>query len=354
MFPERMLEQRSFLRDEEKEVRFLGEEEDEDEESFEDEERDGFDVDGEILAKKRKKKRVTYAESIEDMDFSATFISGVACKPLSWEEEEEIQLKAKAEMAGSLCLTYRRTGLSLKGYFLSQLPDLLPLADFLVYLNLSFNCLCSFPKEVFHLKHLEVLKLRNNPIKFIPEEINQMATLKCLVISFNLLTSLPAGLFALTNLEGLDVSYNELETIPHDIGNLSALTYLNIEGNFITVLPCSVLKLNFLKRLKLENNFLHPYFWNEICQLQPQRLTDLAAHCFAKHKMWKKHRHIPKKIEEILCNFRICDCCPGPLYGDGLQFICAYKNEYGLRLPYLFCSCSPTCYQEYYSRATSQ
>ncbi|XP_008113694.1 leucine-rich repeat-containing protein 63 [Anolis carolinensis] len=353
---ENMLKERSFLRDvEEEESSSEDEDEDEDEEGFQGEERDGFAADGEtsFLAKKRKKKRVTYAESAEDIDFSATLISGVSYKPLSWEEEEENQLKEKAEMAKSFCLTHRRTGLSLKAYFLSQLPDLLPLADFLVYLNLSFNCLSSFPTVVFHLKHLEVLKLRNNPIKFIPEEISQMTNLKCLVMSFNLLTSLPAGLFALPSLESLDVSYNELETIPHDIEQLSDLTYLNIEGNFLTVLPCSVLKLD-LKRLKLENNFLHPYFWDEICQLQPQRLTDLAAHCFAKHKLWKKHRHIPKDIEEILCNYRICDCCPGPLYGDGLHFIYPHKNVYGLRLPYLFCSCSPTCYKEYLSRAASQ
>ncbi|KAH0621917.1 hypothetical protein JD844_023663 [Phrynosoma platyrhinos] len=217
------------------------------------------------------------ADTEYDLDFAASFVSGVAFKPQSRVQDEASQLKTKAETAVSLCLMHRRTGLSLKAYFLSQLPDLSPLADFLLYLNLSFNCLCSFPTEVFYLKHLEVLKLRNNPIKFIPEEISQMKSLKYLVMSFNLLTTLPPGLFTLPNLEGLDVSYNELETIPNDIGNLSTLTYLNVEGNFLYVLPCGIVKLD-LSRLKVENNFLHPYFWNEICCFEPQRLSDMAAH----------------------------------------------------------------------------
>ncbi|XP_060128244.1 leucine-rich repeat-containing protein 63 [Zootoca vivipara] len=235
-------------------------------------------------------------------------------------------------------------------FFLFQLPDLSPLASFLLYLNLSFNYLYFFPTEVFYLKHLEVLKLRNNPIKFIPEDICRMKNLKLLVMSFNLLTTLPAGLFSLPNLQGLDVSYNELEFIPNEIGKLRNLTYLNVEGNLLYVLPCGLLKLK-LSCLKVENNFLHAYFWDEICRLEPQRLTDMAAFCFAKHNLWKVYRKIPRDIHEILLNVKVCDCCTGPLYGKGLQFPRIFRNVYGLSLPYLFSACSPTCYSNYIAEA---
>ncbi|KAJ7341523.1 hypothetical protein JRQ81_005719 [Phrynocephalus forsythii] len=302
--------------------------------------------------KEKKKKRVTYAESVQDLGFAASIVSGIACKPKLRSEDEESQLMAKAEMAVLGCLTHQRTGLSFKAFFLTRLPDLSPLADFLLYLNLSFNFLYFFPEEVFCLKHLEILKLRNNPIRFIPEEISQMKSLKYLDLSFNLLTTLPPGLFTLPNLEGLDISYNEFESISNDIGNLSKLIYLSVEGNLLYVLPCGILKLQ-LSCLKVENNFLHPYFWDDICKLQPQRLTDMAAHCFAKHKLWEFHHEIPENIQDILSNSTVCDCCIGSLYGQGLHFIYVYKNNYGLRLPYLFRACSPTCYRDYVANAAS-
>ncbi|XP_033001250.1 leucine-rich repeat-containing protein 63 [Lacerta agilis] len=309
-------------------------------------------------AKEKKKKRVTYAVESEldyeaELDYDDSLISGMGSEPKLNLEEEETESMSAAYMAVLSCLMHRRTGLSLKAFFLFQLPDLSPLAGFLLYLNLSFNYLYFFPTEVFYLKQLEVLKLRNNPIKFIPDDICRMKNLKLLVMSFNLLTTLPAGLFSLPNLQGLDVSYNELEFIPNEIGKLRNLTFLNVEGNLLYVLPCGLLKLR-LSCLKVENNFLHAYFWDEICHLEPQRLTDMAAFCFAKHNLWRVYRKIPRDIHEILLNFKICDCCTGPLYGKGLQFPRIFRNDYGLRLPYLFSACSPTCYSNYVAAAAAE
>ncbi|XP_053140971.1 leucine-rich repeat-containing protein 63 isoform X2 [Hemicordylus capensis] len=216
--------------------------------------------------KQKKKKRVAYEEP--DMDFGVSLVSGTGCTRFSAKDEEKI-LMTNAEMAVLCCLMHKKTGLSLKAFFLPQLPDLSPLADFLVYLNLSFNDLHDFPREVLNIRTLEILKLRNNPIKFIPRDIYKMKSLKVLIMSFNLLTALPSGLFELSNLEGLDVSYNELEFIPKEIGKLS---------------------------------------------------------------------------------FTACSCCQGFLYGEGLQFIRVYRSIYGLRLPYLFSACSPTCFTDFVSQ----
>ncbi|XP_063156159.1 leucine-rich repeat-containing protein 63 [Candoia aspera] len=251
------------------------------------------------------------------------------------------ELLNKAEMVVLFCIMHRKAGLSLKAHFLSQLPDLLPLSDFLLYLNLSYNNLDCFPPVVFQLNCLEALKLRNNPIKFIPGEISAMRNLKFLIMPFNLLTTLPPELFALPNLQSLDVSYNELEYIPNEIQNLRNLTYLNVEGNLLYSLPCGILKLQ-LSHLLVENNFLHPCFWTESFLMQPQRLTDMAALCFVKHHLWKIYQ-ISEEIQDILSNFAGCDCCKGPLYGKGFRFILVYRNLQGLRLPYQFAACSPDC-----------
>lgn len=82
--------------------------------------------------------------------------------------------------------------------------------------------------------------------------------------------------------------------------NYRALEYLDVEGNQLCVLPGGVLKLP-LKSLRVENNFMHPFLWNESCQNQPQRLTDLAAFSFSKNNLGQRYKEIPKDIQNILC-----------------------------------------------------
>ncbi|XP_077160324.1 leucine-rich repeat-containing protein 63 [Paroedura picta] len=295
--------------------------------------------------KKRRKKKVTYEDQEPDSQYPS-LVSGVGCRSRVGPRGVEKDLMARAEMAVLCCLMHRRTGLSLKAYFIPKVPNLSALADFLLYLNLSFNNLHLFPTEVCDLKHLQILKLRNNPIKSIPEDIKKLTDLRTLIMSFNLLTELPPWLFMLPNLELLDVSYNELESIPNDIKHARSLNCLIAEGNLLYVLPCGILKLP-LKRLRVENNFLHPFFWKEVKQLQPQRLTDMAAFCFVQNDLRERYPEIPEDIQKLLDSCGTCDCCPGPLYGQGLAFLRAYKNIYGLRLPYLFSACSPACYMNF-------
>ncbi|XP_048355737.1 leucine-rich repeat-containing protein 63 isoform X2 [Sphaerodactylus townsendi] len=270
----------------------------------------------------KKRKKVTYSDQLLESE-DLTLVSGVGCRSGLGSADEDAEMATRAELAVVSCLMHKRTGLSLKGYFLTTLPDLSVFCDFLLYLNLSFNDLHFFPTEVCDLKSLQILKLRNNPIRFIPEDIKKMTCLKTLVMSFNLLTELPPWLFMLPNLEFLDVSYNELEYISNGIRNARSLNYFIVEGNLLYVLPCGILKIP-LKRLKVENNFLHPFFWKEIKQLQPQRLGDMAALCFVQNNLRKRYPGIPEDIQKQLD-----------------------RNIYGLRLPYLFSACSPACYMNY-------
>ena len=48
-----------------------------------------------------------------------------------------------------------------------------------------------FPVEVLNLQQLEILKLRNNPLRDLPNDIHRLKNLRTLVASFCMIESLP-------------------------------------------------------------------------------------------------------------------------------------------------------------------
>ncbi|XP_031407890.1 leucine-rich repeat-containing protein 63 isoform X2 [Meleagris gallopavo] len=238
------------------------------------------------------------------------------------KKDEEEKLMFRSQVKVWHCFLNRKTALNLQAYFLFHLPDLTPLMDTLVCLNLSFNNLLFFPMEVFNIKSLQVLVLRSNPIRKIPNDIHRLKSLKKFTISFNLLAELPSG----------------------------KLEYLNTEGNQLSALPCGVLNLP-LKSLRIENNFIHPLLWNEKIQSQPQKLIHLAALCFSTNNLKERYNNITEDIKKILDDFSVCDCCSGPRYGKGLQLIQMYRNVFKFgRLPFYFYACSPSCHRNFVSQ----
>ncbi|MBN3308166.1 LRC63 protein, partial [Amia calva] len=170
-------------------------------------------------------------------------------------------------------------------------------------------------------------------------------------MSFCLVSCLPLGLFLLPCLQFLDISYNLISSVPNDIKNLRALEYLNVEGNQLAALPCGALRLT-LKQLRVTNNYMHPYFWAESTQNQPQRLSHLAAlTLFTSHR---RHSSLPSDIQQDLNNVRVCDCCQGPMSGPGLKLIRPCEKIFGVRkLPFLFSACSPSCYKKFSTQTTN-
>ncbi|XP_031471648.1 leucine-rich repeat-containing protein 63 isoform X3 [Phasianus colchicus] len=204
--------------------------------------------------------------------------------------------------------------------------------------------------QVFNIKSLQVLVLRSNPIRKIPNDIHRLKSLKKFTISFNLLSELPSGLFLLEDLWYLDIAYNYISYIANDIKNLRKLEYLNTEGNQLSALPSGVLNLP-LKFLRIENNFIHPLLWNEKIQNQPQKLIHLAALCFSRNNLKERYNNITEDIQKILDDFSVCDCCSGPRYGKGLQLIQMYRNVFKFgRLPFYFYACSPSCHRNFVSQ----
>ncbi|XP_036600812.1 leucine-rich repeat-containing protein 63 [Trichosurus vulpecula] len=249
-----------------------------------------------------------------------------------------------ARIAVLRCHQHGRNALSFKGFFIENCPNLSILTHQLVYLNLAFNSLTIFPPEVLVLVNLQVLIMRNNPIKEISSDIDALKSLTIFVISYNLLTSLPVGLFSLSKLESLDVSHNEITSIPNEIKNLSALNNLNLDGNELTSLPPGILKLS-PDNFTVENNFLHPLFWKENSINDAQSLKDLALVCFSKNQLWKFYEVLPEEIKQQLVTSKLCDYCQGSLYGKGLHLIRPFDVFNTPLLPILFNVCSPRCFK---------
>ncbi|XP_060688894.1 leucine-rich repeat-containing protein 63 isoform X2 [Hemiscyllium ocellatum] len=275
------------------------------------------------------------------------------------ESSDNVSLDSEEEPEGKVnpydllvlrTITVGNDSLNLRGHFLRQLPDLTALVSILKYLNLSFNTLQDIPAEIYRFSHLEVLNLRDNPIEEISSDIAKLANLKIFNISFCQISTLPAGLFHLANLQSLNIAYNKISVISNDIKNLRKLQFLNIEGNELTTLPHGLLQLP-LKQLRLENNYIHPLFWEENARNQPQRLTDLAAVTFSKNYLIQQYTNIPKEVQEILNNANMCECCRGPLFGPGLQLIKPRKAIFNREsLPFLYHACSPSCYKWFMSK----
>ncbi|XP_010878363.2 uncharacterized protein LOC105016322 [Esox lucius] len=255
-----------------------------------------------------------------------------------------VEAISPSELAILDCLTEGDPALSLKAHFIAVLPDLSPLAQSLVYLNLSFNDFTVFPVEVFKLTQLEVLKMRDNPIEEIPSGILSLVRLKTLVISFCKITSLPPELYQLPSLKFLDVSYNLLSSLTNDIGKIRTLEYLNVEGNQLSALPCGALLLS-LTQLRISNNYMHPYFWKSCSQNSPQTLQDSATKALSLTDPCLRYTSLPTEARTALSRLSVCDCCRGPMYGSGLKVIRPCYNIFGLhKVPFIFYACTPACH----------
>ncbi|XP_029493685.1 leucine-rich repeat-containing protein 63 isoform X2 [Oncorhynchus nerka] len=249
-----------------------------------------------------------------------------------------------SELAILDCLTEGGKALTLKAHFIALLPDLTPLAQSLLYLNLSFNDFTIFPVEVYELTQLEVLKMRDNPIEEIPTGIHRLTRLKTFVISFCKITSLPSELYQLPTLQFLDVSYNLLSSLTNDIRKLRTLEYLNVEGNQLPGLPCGALRLS-LTQLRISNNYMHPYFWKSCSWNSPQDLQHSATMTLSLTDTCLRYASLPPEAQMALSRVGVCDCCRGPMYGPGLKVIRPCYNIFGLhRVPFVFYACTPACH----------
>ncbi|XP_023389666.1 leucine-rich repeat-containing protein 40 isoform X1 [Pteropus vampyrus] len=123
----------------------------------------------------------------------------------------------------------------------------------LKHLDCNSNLLETIPPELAGMESLELLYLRRNKLRFLPE-FPSCKLLKELHVGENQIEMLGAEhLKHLTSILVLDLRDNKLKSVPEEITLLQSLERLDLSNNDISSLPCSLGKLH-LKFLALEGN----------------------------------------------------------------------------------------------------
>ena len=117
----------------------------------------------------------------------------------------------------------------------------------------EFNKITTLPREICALTQLTELYLNNNQITDVPAEINKLTKLQTLDISSNKLTELPKEIFGIVSLCSLYLHENSIVELNHSFNLLTNLQYLDISDNSIASLHQSVCEMPSLRRIKLVN-----------------------------------------------------------------------------------------------------
>ncbi len=122
----------------------------------------------------------------------------------------------------------------------------------LIQIDLRENKLTKISKNFKIFKNLEVLKLDNNQILYIPSFISEFLKLKVFTISNNKLSSIPSSIQYITNLQVLKFSNNKILKLPIEFGLLKSLEILYIDCNYFTEIPTTLCYLRHLNELSFE------------------------------------------------------------------------------------------------------
>ncbi len=124
-------------------------------------------------------------------------------------------------------------------------------------LNLS-NQNVMIPKEAWSkFTNLEILSLKNDHLKELPQEIGLLKNLKSLDLSGNDFSTLPKSFGNLTNLQELYLNDEKNFDLSKNIAvlqPLKKLSVLHLENDSLTVLPKRFHHLSHLEALYLNNN----------------------------------------------------------------------------------------------------
>ncbi|CDW76991.1 leucine rich repeat family protein [Stylonychia lemnae] len=107
-----------------------------------------------------------------------------------------------------------------------------------------------------HIKammQLKVLRLDQNEIQSLPDEIGQLQLLTELSFSCNKVTEIPLSISKLKQLKILNMSENKIKHLPQELGELREIRHLYIHGNRFASFPCSFVNISHqLEELSLE------------------------------------------------------------------------------------------------------
>lgn len=112
------------------------------------------------------------------------------------------------------------------------------------------------PGDIGKLTALRELRLANNSLSNLPDEMANLTSLIFLDLGSNGMSALPPVIGQIKSLEKIDIRYNAIEVFPEVLYELPNLWYLQMWGNYQTSLPESFGKLSKLKELYLKDNRL--------------------------------------------------------------------------------------------------
>jgi internalin A len=187
-----------------------------------------------------------------------------------WGDAEDIERRTAYDDQGYLVV------LDLSELGISQiLPDIGQLKNLQV-LYLRGNQLREVPESLGQLKSLQELDLRGNQLREVPESLGQLQNLQVLDLDGNQLREVPESLGQLQNLEKLDLGGNQLREVPESLGQLQNLQWLDLDGNQLREVPESLGQLQNLQVLYLEGNQLREVP-ESLGQLQNLQWLDLGG-----------------------------------------------------------------------------
>ena len=280
--------------------------------------------------------------------------------------EDQVATKSDLYILYSL-LAKKGSIINLRAHFIRQVPTTLnSIAEYVVFLNLSFNNINEIPAELFdRLTNLEVLQLRNNPLKKLvlgTQKRSQsvkgsLPKLKSLTVSYCLLETTPENIDSCNQLKSLDLSYNKLSTIDPNLGKLiTNLKELDLSGNRLNYLPAEMLALN-LVTLKISNNYINPIFWKSCIRSSAKSLRDIVfCHINSLENKGQRDQFYNKMSDEDKKSFNSekyrCRTTGRESYGETLKVLRPCKRLWGKKmLPFVFECCSEAAVQELLSKA---
>ncbi|XP_044763873.1 leucine-rich repeat-containing protein 47-like [Coccinella septempunctata] len=158
--------------------------------------------------------------------------------------------------------------LDLSGNQLTEIPDIFDKLEQIVTINFSRNKITKFP-TLMNNKKLTELNLSHNELEEFPLVCNS----------------------ELTNLSELKLGQNQIKSIPNEINCLPALKILDVGSNKITSLPGNLADCGKLKEINLKQN-----------PISDRRLLKLIDQCRTKQVLDYVKQHCPRVQTNISTN----------------------------------------------------
>ena len=119
----------------------------------------------------------------------------------------------------------------------------------------------TLPREIYNLKNLEKLSIKDAELKSITRDISNLTKLQELVLSKNFMKSLPNEIVKLTQLRTLNISRNPINVLPENMGNMKSLRTIQMDQPLVGFSE-SILNLNNRTVFKIRRNYFFDNYNN--------------------------------------------------------------------------------------------